>query len=206
MRQILNLEKLVTKYEIKIEGVIHIGAHFGEENRVYNKLGIKNRVFFEPQSSSFEELKRRLGSTHLLVNKALGNERKTVKMFIESANKGQSSSILKPTLHLVQYSNIKFDDIEEVEMIRLDDFGLNMDEFNFISIDVQGYELEVFKGASETLKSIDYIVSEINKEELYENGAKIEQLIEFLSPYGFELVEENWIGGNWGDGLFIKKK
>ena len=90
-------------------------------------------------------------------------------------------------------------------MARLDDLGIDFDKYNFISIDVQGYELEVFKGAQNSLRHIDYIVSEINKAELYENCAKVDELVEFLVPYGFELVEENWIGGTWGDGLFIKR-
>jgi len=42
---LLNLENLVKKYNLSIKGIIHIGAHFGEENNVYNKLNIKNRVF-----------------------------------------------------------------------------------------------------------------------------------------------------------------
>ena len=90
-------------------------------------------------------------------------------------------------------------------MIKLDSFEKDLTEYNFIVIDVQGYELEVFKGAKNTLDNIDYIISEINRDELYENCAKIEQLVEFLSNYGFEFIEHNWVGGTWGDGLFIKK-
>jgi hypothetical protein len=73
-----------------------------------------------------------------------------------------------------------------------------------INIDVQGYELEVFKGGAKTLEGIDYIMSEINRDEVYEDCAHIEELKEFLLPYGFELVESVWAGGQWGDGFFIK--
>jgi hypothetical protein len=72
-------------------------------------------------------------------------------------------------------------------------------------IDVQGYEMEVFKGAKKTLENVDYIMSEINRAEVYKDCAKLEELITFLKPYGFELVEESWDGITWGDGLFIKK-
>ena len=130
---------------------------------------------------------------------------KKVSMYVEKQNSGQSSSILKPKLHLTQYPNIVFDNTEIVDMIRLDSFEEDLNNYNFIVIDVQGYELEVFKGAEKTLENIDYIISEINRDELYENCARIEQLIEFLSAYGFELIEHNWVGGTWGDGLFIKK-
>jgi hypothetical protein len=140
-----------------------------------------------------------------LMNIALGNDNKKISMNVETANSGQSSSILNPVLHLTQYPHIKFESTEEVEMKRLDDLGMNLSDFNFINIDVQGYELEVFKGAEKTLHNIDYIMSEINRDEVYQNCARIEQLIDFLSPYGFELVEQTWDGGTWGDGFFIKK-
>jgi hypothetical protein len=127
-------------------------------------------------------------------------------MFVEQANNGQSSSILKPALHIQQYPHIQFNQVEEVEMVRLDDIEIDLTPFNFINIDVQGYELEVFKGAEKTLNNIDYIMSEINRAEVYENCAKIDELINFLSPYGFELVEEDWAGNTWGDGFFVKRK
>lgn len=203
---LINLENLVQKYDLKITGVIHVGAHFGQENQVYNNLGIEKRIFFEPLSKSFEVLKNNIGENYSLYQMALGNENKKVSMYVEHANSGQSSSILKPEKHLEQYPHIQFVDSEEVTMSRLDDMGLDLKDYNFIMIDVQGYELEVFKGASNTLNNIDYIMSEINRDELYENCAKINELIDFLKPYGFELVEESWDGGTWGDGFFIKRK
>ena len=50
---ILDLENLDFKYNLDIKGVIHIGAHHGEEDQCYKKLGIQNKVFIEPISSNF---------------------------------------------------------------------------------------------------------------------------------------------------------
>ena len=202
---LLDLISLVKKYDMKINGVIQIGAHYGQEDSTYKILGIKNKMFFEPLKRNFEILKQNVSEDSILVNKALGNETKNVKMFVETANRSQSSSILKPKLHLTQYPRIQFNEEEEVEMTRLDDIQVDTTKYNFINIDVQGYELEVFKGSEKTLKNIDYIMSEINRDEVYENCAKIDELTEFLSSYGFKLVEQNWAGSTWGDGLFIKQ-
>ena len=202
---LLDLIELIKKYNMKIKGVIQIGSHHGQENKLYNLTNIKNRIFFEPLNSNFSVLEKNIEPKHTLVKKALGNENKKVSMYVEKQNSGQSSSILKPKLHLTQYPNIVFDNTEIVDMIRLDSFEEDLNNYNFIVIDVQGYELEVFKGAEKTLENIDYIISEINRDELYENCARIEQLIEFLSAYGCELIELYWVGGTWGDGLFIKK-
>ena len=202
---LLDLISLVKKYDMKINGVIQIGAHYGQEDSTYKILGIKNKMFFEPLKRNFEILKQNVSEDSILINKALGNETKNIKMFVETANRSQSSSILKPKLHLTQYPRIQFNEEEEVEMTRLDEIQVDTSKYNFIIIDVQGYELEVFKGSEKTLENIDYIMSEINRDELYENCAKIDELIEFLSPYGFKLVEQNWVGVTWGDGLFIKQ-
>ncbi len=53
----LDLEELVQKYQVKIQGWIHVGAHYGQEYEIYQKLGIANLIFFEPIGQNFEILK-----------------------------------------------------------------------------------------------------------------------------------------------------
>jgi len=201
---ILDFNQLLRKYNMDIKGIIHIGGHYGEEHSLYKQNNIKNIVYFEPLKSNFEVLKNNVKDDALLYNIALGNDDCDIEMNVETANNGQSSSILEPDLHLLQYPSIVFDKKETVQMKKLDNVGLE-NNYNFINIDVQGYELEVFKGAENTLKNIDYIISEINRADVYKNCAKIEELCDFLGRFGFKLVEENWLGQTWGDGLFIKK-
>ena len=71
---LLDLIKLKEKHNMNITGVIHIGAHYGEENKVYNDLNIQNRIFFEPLTSNFEVLQRAVGNDYTLIKKALGND------------------------------------------------------------------------------------------------------------------------------------
>ena len=201
---LLDLINLRDKYSMEITGVIHIGAHFGEEHPTYKSLGINDIVYFEPVKKTFDVLNERVKDSKLY-NYALGNENKMVEMFIEEADSYGCSSILKPSSN---YDNVKFSPNEIVEMKRLDDF--NFTGFNCLNIDVQGYEYEVLKGSEKTLEHVDYIICEINREinekKLdYIGSTTIEKIIEFLSPYGFELVESNWGGISWGDGFFIKK-
>ena len=37
---LLNLIKLIKKYNMKIKGVIQIGSHYGQENKLYNLINI----------------------------------------------------------------------------------------------------------------------------------------------------------------------
>ena len=201
---ILNLLHLNSEFSMKINGIIHIGAHFGEEHDTYKSLGVNNIVYFEPVKKTFNILKERVKDAEIF-NYALGNENKMIEMYIEEADDYGCSSILKPSSN---YDTVSFSANELVEMKRLDDF--NFTGYNFLNIDVQGYELEVLKGSSEILKSIDYIICEVHrnieqKKMDYINSPVVDDIIEFLSYYGFELAYIDWSGISWGDAFFIKK-
>lgn len=203
---ITQLQDIVTKYKMNISGVIHIGAHHGEEVSNYIKMGITDMVLFEPLRENFEVLEKSISNysfadieTHQV---ALGNDNKTVSMNL-SSNELESSSILKPKEHLNLYPGIVFDRTEEVKMKRLDDYDCK--NYNFLNVDVQGYELEVLKGAKETLQQIDYVYCEVNQSEVYEGNAFVEQVDEYLSAYKLKRVETFWwYNDGWGDALYIK--
>jgi FkbM family methyltransferase len=203
---LLDFHTIYNKYNLKIKGALHIGAHHGQEDTLYRSVGVQNLMYFEPLTKNFNVLENNVPKGTILHKIALGNDEKNINMYVEEVNTGMSSSILKPEHHLIQYPHIVFDGVEEVKMNKLDNIEFNREDYNFINIDVQGYELEVFKGAEKTLEHIDYIFSEINNVHLYENGTLLPDLIDFLSKYNFKLVEENWAGETWGDGFFIKIK
>lgn len=191
---LLDLDQLVEKYSMNIKGVIHIGAHFGQEFDLFIRNGAKEVMMFEPQSEVFRILSEKFQneSRAILENCALGSSRCEKEMYTESNNQGQSSSLLKPKKHITQYPNIRFTGKETVRVDKLDNF--NTEGFNMIDIDVQGYELEVFKGSLYTLKHIDYIITEVNREELYDKCAMVDSLDRFLSFYKFRRCETDWAG------------
>lgn len=205
---IVELQDIVNEYNLKISGVIHVGAHHGEEIPNYIQMGVNEIVLFEPLRENFETLKRCISNfPEKNIRKhqvALGNANQTIQMYL-SSNELESSSILKPKKHLEVYPGITFDSVEEVEMQRLDDY--NCRKCNFLNMDVQGYELEVLKGAKETLCHIDYVYCEVNNTEVYEGNAYVEQIDEFLLFYDMVRVETFWwYNDGWGDALYMKKK
>lgn len=204
----IEFKSFITKHDVNIKGVIHVGAHFGQENELYNELGIKNKIFFEPLNSNFSTLVEQIGNEDgtILVKKALGNQKKQIEMFVESSNKGMSSSILEPKLHIRQFPNIVFDKREIVEMDRLDDLEFDYSPYNMMNIDVQGYELEVLKGSINTLKNIDYLVVEINSAELYQGCPLFGDIQKFLESNGLTCIDQFWWGGNFGEGFFKRIK
>ena len=204
---LLNLNELHDVYGMGIDGVLHIGGHFGEEARLYNNLNIRNAIFFEPLKTSFSICESVVSRyNYECVNIALGSKETEMEMYTETANMGQSSSLLKPSLHIKQYPHIIFNGSEKVQVTTLDSFmeDKNLSNYNLINIDVQGYELEVFKGSVETLNKIDYVIAEVNRDELYENCAKVDEIDNFLSDFGFVRKETNWEGQTWGDAFYLK--
>ena len=193
---------------MNIKGIVHIGAHYGEELQDYVDSGIQEMVVFEPLSCNFNVLQEKVKNINANIQGhqvALGSKKGTATMHL-SSNSAMSSSILKPKQHLELHPDVTFNGTEEVEVDLLDNY--NIGECNFINIDVQGYELEVFRGGKKTLEQIDYIYCEVNRGEVYEGNAFIEEIDEYLSTYGFERVETKWPESyyTWGDALYIKKK
>ena len=53
---LLDFESIVDKYDMKISGVIHVGAHHGQEHKRYISHGINSVVYFEPVKRIFDIL------------------------------------------------------------------------------------------------------------------------------------------------------
>jgi FkbM family methyltransferase len=200
----MNLFEILYKIsEGNLKGVIHVGAHWGQEDPIYRSMNIKNVLFYEPLPHVFNVLKNNVGDSEIR-NKALGNTSGKIEMFLETANYSQSSSILKPKKHLEQYPEIAFNEKILVDINRFDDEGLDKNKYDFLNIDTQGYELEVLKGATETLKNIKYIMCEVNFVEMYEECAQIDDLDEFLKEYGFSKYAVETVMPTWGNALYVK--
>jgi FkbM family methyltransferase len=198
------LPELISDFDLNIRGVIHIGGHRGQEYVYYKELGLTNIIFVEPQLDNFNILSKNVGSECSLFNIALGNFEGEADMFTEIANQGQSSSLLQPHRHLIQYPGIIFNGKIKVGVTKLDLLPFDRSSYNFINIDVQGYELEVFKGGTDTLKGIDYVYAEVSRAELYKNCPLVEDIDRFLGGCGFQRVDTWWDGITWGDALYIR--
>lgn len=207
----MQLKQILTEYKLKPTGVLHIGAFDGREYSDYLEAGINNMIFFEPVQSNYRKLISTVPKQDGIqtYNIALGNETGLKQMFVERV-KGQSCSFLAPKTHLELHPQIKFSGKETVSMTRLDSIIFDRSVFNMINIDVQGYELEVFKGAIETLRTVDIIYTEVNFEEVYKGCCRVEELDAFLKPYGFVRVltkdsKASKERQTWGDALYIKR-
>jgi hypothetical protein len=116
-----------------------------------------------------------------------------------------SSSLLEPGLHLTEHPDVKFDSQPiKIKTKTLD--SLSLGKFDLVVMDVQGAELKVLSGGIETFKDADALWLEVALGGLYKNDCSINDLSEFLAPFGFYPVYVIIGSTMWGDALFIKKE
>ncbi len=202
---IVGFEEYRHRYDFDVRGIVHVGAHLGQEYASYiETFGKVDTHWFEPLPHIYSQLERGIGSEPgvFLYNFALGESESSVEMYVDSVNGGQSSSILQPKEHTSIYSHIVFDGREIVQVRRLDDFDLS--GCNMLVIDTQGFELSVLKGGNDTLKKIDYIFLEFNSVEMYEGCPTLEDIDSFLSGFGFSRKETWHTDGKWGDAFYMR--
>jgi len=204
---IVGFDSYREKYDFSgVRGVIHVGAHHGQEYESYlEEFGPEIRThWFEPLNSAFEVLQERLGDKIRceLYHCALGATNGAAEIWEDSGNSGQSSSLMRPKEHLTQWSHITFPHTSEIALRTLDSFGIR--NANVLVIDAQGYELEVLKGAEQTLLSVDHVFCEINSREMYEGCPTPEELDGFLGQRGFVMREQWWTSNMWGDGYWSR--
>lgn len=201
---ILSYTYLAQKYNIVVNGAIIVGAHYGEEYEELKSNGVKDFVFIEPCIDSFNKLKEKMQDKEnvFLFNYACGEKEEKRVMYTGSENEGQSNSLLKMNKHTQIHPNITLPTTEIVHVKRLDD--IISGGYELLYMDCQGYEGFVLKGATETLKNINYVYTEVNKDDIYENCTKVEELDLLLSE--FKRVETGvWVGNMWSDAFYIRK-
>jgi len=197
---------LIKLYDMSVTGVIHVGAHLGWEYKYYAQARVRNLVMVEPNPRNYASMCRTVDKHTVSFNVALGNKEDWVDYWVEDCNAGQSNSVLRPLRHLEICPNIKFDGTIRVPMTKLDNLVIDRTKYNFLNMDTQGYELEILKGGVEVLKGVDYVYTEVNAKDVYENCATEDEVTSFLREAGFHLVKLWWDARYWGDALYSREE
>lgn len=193
-------------FKTPLKGAIHIGAHHGQEKNWYLKNGIDPIVWVEANPEYEIGLKARCPNDVVIIS-GVGNENKVETFKI--ANNGESSSFLNLGTHEKEHPHVNFVNEINVQIKPMSDIilenNIDIDKYNFLNVDVQGYELEVFKGFKDYLNIFDYVYCEVNEDYLYENCALINEIDDYLLNFNLTRVETFMTVHKWGDALYIKK-
>ena len=177
------------------KGVLHIGAHRGTEAAVYDWFN-KSVLWIEADPEIFEELMININKHHgqKAICCLLGHKNQSGIPFYVSNNDGACSSIFKFSKQVLNKKlwktrNFFTSKVKFLNMYTLDTIAkkkkLNLSNYNHWIMDIQGAELDVFKGASNILKDVLMIVSEVEFVEHYKNQPLFGNVSEFLNKKNF---------------------
>jgi FkbM family methyltransferase len=201
---LIPLHYLIQKYNVKMKGVLHVGAHECEEIHDYEHYIARNKILWVEGLPDKVKLAKD-NFFNILIEEAVVSDSNDIVTFHRS-NNGQSSSILELGLHKEFHPQVWYTDSFVAETKMLKDILCNYQiPFNFINLDIQGAELKALKGMEEYLHTIDYIYTEVNSDYVYEGCALIGEIDEYLKQFGLNRVETKWCGEyRWGDAFYIR--
>ena len=181
----------ITKYDIDL--VLDVGANIGQFANSLFKMGYEGSVLsFEPLSREYEELLSRSRSNPkwmVAERCAIGDIDGEIEINISENSLG--SSHLLPTQKLLMASpGSGFVGSEKVKMYKLSTIAppfLKNFKSPFLKIDVQGFEDQVLKGATEILADIKGLEIELSFVPLYEGQTVCEDMLGKIRQLGFYL-------------------
>lgn len=190
-----------------VSGILHIGAHFGEERYIYDALQ-KPVLWIEAVPQYFEQLQENISEFKLQKAKQmlLADEERDFEFFLTN-NEGASSSIYQlAAVNGFEDSGLKVDNSIILTSKRLDEqFSKEaLSKFDHWVIDVQGAELDVLKGAGDLLSVCNSIDVEVSRREIYVGAAIYSEIVDYLTSRGFVQIWEARSGEHM-DVLFIKR-
>ncbi len=155
----------------KMKTVIDVGAWCGTWAKAIEPFA-KKVIAFEPDKIHFECLQRNCTINCTPRMEAVGAQLQEVSLtednFTQAKRVNEKGNIRMITLDHMAY--------EDVDMIK---------------IDVEGYEMEVLKGATKTLESVKYLMIELNNntKKYGSNNVEVEK---HISSLGFKVLMDHW--------------
>lgn len=167
--------------------IVEAGGHHGEDTCRMKSVWPESTIYtFEPNPNSFEILRKRITGLSQVVCFPLGlydisgthvfykcNLDDGASSFLESTEKRKSFYRDQPPI--------------EINCVALDDWAEenNVEYVDFIWLDVEGVELNVFKGAREILKNLKAVYLEVNFQEFRKEMVQYKDVKDLLEKSGF---------------------
>lgn len=198
--------------------ILEIGCNDGSHTLWLADMFPNSRIYcFEPDPRAIERFREKIGHHPRieLFEIAMSDRDGEIEFFqsagfLAPAGQGElpdksqnwdlSGSIRRPKNHLNNFPTISFNEGLRVRTTTLDKWCQchGIGDIDFIWMDVQGAELDVFRGGKKTLSKTRLIYTEYSDQELYEGQSNLVQLVKHLKR--FEIVTRYS-----GDVLFRNK-
>lgn len=178
--------------------ILEVGANRGTHTLEFLKAFPRATLHaFEPDARAIGHWRRNVTDPRArLYEMAVGRSDGTVSFYkssgkedVDPAGWDQSGSIRAPKTHLTKWPKVRFEEVVEVPIVRLDSWiaDKGIATVDFIWADVQGAEEDLILGAAETLKRTRFFYTEYSDDEWYEGQITLDGILALLPE--FEVVE-----------------
>jgi 2-O-methyltransferase len=191
---VVNLENVNT--------ILDIGSWHLEQSLEFNRIFPNSKIYaFEPVPTSYELCLRKKTDNISVFNLALSDQTGDLPFYEVDINSSShpnvgASSLLKfkDGLNGSFFNQVWNQKEITVKSMTLDDWSNknNIDSIDIIWIDVQGAELDVFKGGSEILKNTKVIFTEVGLKPYYEGHSLQSDIDSYLTSLGFIEIKESF--------------
>ncbi|MXW63376.1 MAG: FkbM family methyltransferase [Bacteroidetes bacterium SB0662_bin_6] len=170
--------------------LIDAGANKGQFSLLVRKLFPKTRIIaFEPLPESADRYERLFGDDKLTTLHRLALDVSSGERTFYVANRGDSSSLLRPAQGLQMAFGGTLSHEISVETVRLDSVidAKDLPAPVLLKIDVQGAEKQVILSATKLLDYIDHIYVEILFADLYDGQSRFRDVFHELDAKGYRM-------------------
>jgi FkbM family methyltransferase len=196
--------------DLRIATVLDVGGNVGTYGRELRVHGYGGRIVsFEPLSDAYARLRAAAAGdpgweTQQL---ALGEQDGSAELNVSAADAWSS---MLPRDDRATTTNLTYVGAETVRTARLDSLDILDGTPTWLKLDVQGFELHVLRGASESLASVAGVECEMSLEPFYEGQPTVRELIDALDDHGFRLAatSNGFVRATgrpmWLNGVFLR--
>ena len=207
--------------------IVDIGANPIDGEPPYKKLldaNLANVIGFEPNKDALMRLNEMKSPNETYIGKAVYNGSKQELKLCRAQG---MTSLLEPNASLLGYLHGfsewgLVENRQQIQTVKLDDVK-EIKNIDYLKIDIQGAELEVFKNATNLLSNCTVIHTEVEFLPMYENQPLFSEVEMYLRELGFlfhrfsplvsRVVKPMYINDNpyaelsqvtWADAIFVK--
>lgn len=181
-KSINNWKEELEALDNDVNTVIDVGVMEGTFD-IYDRYPSAQLVLIDPLEESKSHVSAKLKNRpFIFYNCAVGKEKDSITINIDS--KMRQSSLLERTK--IVHTEVVAQRSVDVELLDNLDFDKSKSPY-LLKIDTEGFELNVLKGASNTIKNCKYIICETSVKKRFHDSYSFEDIIIFMHNNGFKL-------------------
>lgn len=178
-----------------VQNLIEVGANRGNISKSFCRSNVSRKAWaFEANRDIFRDFtSRNIPNNMQAINLGIGSSDKNsvpLKIPLQKRSKFSGNGSFLTRLESDEYETL------DVEMVSLDNYFQQNFQYEpaAIWIDVEGYSLQVLKGATQLLNSnrISHIFIELESWNFWTAGANANEIHDLLRGYGFHIVARDF--------------